>query len=39
MTKADEAVVVFTEASRGLVRLLVVCVQKRRDWEITVEKN
>lgn len=34
-----EAVVVFTEVSRGLVGLLVVCVQKRWDWEITVEKN
>lgn len=39
MTKGGEAVVVSTEASRGLVRILVVCVQKRWDWEITVEKN
>lgn len=39
VTKGDEAVVVSTEAIRGLVRPQVVCVQKRWDLEITVEKN
>lgn len=39
MAKDDEAVVVFTQVRRGLVKFSVISVQKRWDWEITVEKN
>lgn len=33
MTKDDEAEVVLTEASRGLVRLLIVCSKEMGLWK------